>query len=60
MGISRLELLKKEKEVVKGLKCLSYCKLQIVLDHYNHEIECIETFGSPNPIYEQEEENDGK
>ena len=60
MGISRLELLKKEKEVVKGLKCLSFCKMQMVLDYYNHEIECIETFGSVNPTYNDEGEDDGK
>lgn len=60
MAITRLELLKKEKEVVKGLKCLSYNLGEQVLSYYDVEINAIEVYGSINPTYEDEGEDDGK
>lgn len=54
--ISRLEVLKKELEIVKNFKCLSYSLAEDVIGWYSREISSIENFGSINPIYETEEE----
>lgn len=54
--ISRLEVLKKELEIVKNFKCLSYSLAEDVIGWYSREISAIENFGSINPIYETEDE----
>ena len=46
--MTRLEKLKEELEVIKNLKCLSFALKEKVIEHYNHEIKCIEEWGSPN------------
>lgn len=60
MAITRLELLKKEKEIVKGLKCLSYNLGAEVLSYYDVEINAIEVYGSINPTYNDETDDDMK
>lgn len=47
----RLDLLKKELKVVKNLDCLAFNIKEQAIDYYNHEIECIEVYGSENPDY---------
>ncbi len=47
--MKRLELLKKEKEIVKNLKTLSFDCIEACVKYFDHEIECIEVHGSPNP-----------
>ena len=47
--MTRLELLKKEKAIVMGLKTLSYDCIDECIRHFDHEIECIEVYGSNNP-----------
>ena len=54
--ISRLELLKQEKEIVKGLKCLSYNLGGEVLSYYDAEINAIEVYHAINPVYETEDD----
>lgn len=52
--MKRLEVLKKELEIIKGLRCLSYNNREECERYYEHEIECIERWGAPNPDYEGE------
>lgn len=47
----RLDLLKKELEIINGLDCLAFNIKEQAQEYYNHEIECIEEYGSPNPNY---------
>ena len=49
--MKRLDLLKAELEVVKNLDCLALNIKEQAVDYYNHEIECIEKYGSANPDY---------
>lgn len=51
--MTRLELLKKEKAIVKSLKTLSYDCIDECIRHFDHEIECIEVYGSANPDYSE-------
>ena len=55
--MTRLELLKKEKEIVKNLRTLSFDCIDECIKHFDHEIECIEVYGSPNPECREENEN---
>lgn len=48
----RLDLLKKELEIVKNMNCLALNIKEQAVDYYNHEIDCIEKYGSANPGYE--------
>ena len=47
-GMTRLELLKKEQEVVQNLRCLSFDLKDKALFHYQVEIDAIEVYGAPN------------
>lgn len=47
----RLDVLKKELETIKSLHCLAFNVKEEAVEYYNHEIECIEKFGSANPDY---------
>lgn len=47
----RLDLLKKELKIIKELDCLALNIKEQAEEYYNHEIECIEKYGSPNPDY---------
>ena len=49
--MKRLDLLKAELAVVKNLHCLAFNIKEQAEDYYNHEIECIEKYGSANPDY---------
>lgn len=53
--ITRLEKLKAEKKIVQALRCLRLDLLEECVKHYDHEIECIEKYNSPNPTYEDED-----
>ena len=47
----RLEKLKKELSQIKTMDCLAFNIKEQAEQYYNHEIECIEKFGSSNPDY---------
>ena len=47
-GMTRLELLKEEREVVRKLRCLSFDVKEAADEHYKTEIEAIEVYGSPD------------
>lgn len=51
--MDRLTMLKTELAQIKGFHVLSYDLLDKCIEYYEHEIECIEKYGSPNPVYEQ-------
>ena len=51
--MTRLDLLKKEKEEIKKMRCLSFDLIDKCLEWYDHEIRCIEEYGSPNPEVEE-------
>lgn len=53
--MTRLELLKKELEIVKNLKCLRFCLRNEVIFNYNREIEAIEKYGLKNEEVETNE-----
>lgn len=55
MKINRLDLLKQEKEKMMHMKTLSFALIRQCCDYYQHEIDCIEQYGSENPEYEIEE-----
>ena len=54
--MKRLDILKKELEEIKNLRCLSYNLIDKATEWYEHEIECIEKYGSANPDYPDTEE----
>lgn len=47
--MKRLEKLKQERETIRGMKCLSFDLIDKCTEYYDHEIECIEKYGSSNP-----------
>lgn len=49
--MTRLEILKAEKEKIKEMQCLSYSLLDDCLEWYDREIEAIEVYGAPNKDY---------
>lgn len=51
--MTRLDYLKKELETIKSLQCLAFNVKKQAVDYYNHEIECIEVYGSANPEYDK-------
>jgi hypothetical protein len=51
--VTRLELLKKEREVVKNLRCLSFDVKDAADGHYQTEIDAIEIYGAPNREVEE-------
>lgn len=52
MKNTRLDVLKQELAIIKGLKCLSFSNRDACVEYYEHEIECIEKWGAPNPEYD--------
>lgn len=46
----RLDVLKEERDQVKNMKCLSFDVRDQAIKYYDHEIMCIEEYGSDNPI----------
>ena len=52
MKTTRLERLKEELEVINSLDCLAFNIKEQAQAYYEHEIKCIEVYGSPNPVYE--------
>ncbi len=48
---TRLERLKRERKTIESLSCLSFNLVEQCRDYYDHEIKCIEEYGSPNPTY---------
>jgi len=49
--MTRLEALKLEKSIVKSLPCMSFDLKDEAYRYYDHEIECIEKYGSDNSEY---------
>lgn len=49
--MTRLEILRKEWQIIKNLNCLSYQLKEDCENWYQHEIECIEKYHSSNPDY---------
>ncbi len=47
--MKRLELLKKEREAIINMRTLSYDLMEKCREWYDHEIDCIEKWGSDNP-----------
>lgn len=47
--MTRLDVLKKELEIARNMKCLSFDNKEKVIAWYEHEIECIEKYNAPNP-----------
>lgn len=52
MKVTRLDELKAELAVIEKFPCLSYDCKEKCREWYKHEIDCIETWGSPNPEME--------
>ena len=46
--MTRLELLKKEAEQIKNMKCLCFDVMDKALEWYRTEIDAIEVYGAPN------------
>lgn len=46
--MTRLDLLHQELETVKKLRLLSFVCKEKCIEYYEHEIECIEVYGSSN------------
>ena len=51
VSYTRLDKLKEEKAIIEGMKCLRFDVMEKAIEHYEHEIECIEVYHSPNPTY---------
>lgn len=49
--MTRLETLEKELNEIREMHCLSFSIKEAAVKYYEHEIECIEKWGSPNPDY---------
>ena len=52
MKTTRLEVLKREREQIKGMHCLAFRLIDSCLEWYDNEIEAIEKYGSPNEEFE--------
>lgn len=49
--MTRLEILKAEKEQIKDLRCLSFNLMDKCIEWYDREIEAIEVYGAENKDY---------
>ena len=49
--MTRLEILKAEKEQIKDLRCLSFNLMDKCIEWYDKEIEAIEEHAAPNNDY---------
>lgn len=47
--MTRLEKLKEERETIRNMRCLSFDLIDECTKYYDHEIKCIEEYGSDNP-----------
>ena len=57
--MTRLEILKAEKEQIKDLRCLSFSLMDKCTEWYDREIEAIEVHGASNEVYKDEAQADG-
>lgn len=51
--MTRLDILKNEREQIKGMHCLSFALIDNCLEWYDREIEAIEVYGAPNKEYDE-------
>lgn len=51
MNMTRLEILKAEKEQIKDLRCLSFSLMDKCTEWYDKEIEAIVVYGAENKFY---------
>lgn len=49
--MTRLDTLKKELVEIREMDCLAFSIKEAAVKYYEHEIQCIEMWGSPNPDY---------
>ena len=49
--MTRLDILKSEKEQIKDMHCLAFHLVDKCLEWYDKEIEAIEVYGASNPEY---------
>lgn len=47
--MSRLEILKQEREQISQMSCLSFDLMEKCREWYDNEIEAIEKYNAPNP-----------
>ena len=52
MNTTRLEVLKKELEIIRTLRCISFDVKAKAVEYYSREITAIEVHGSNNPTME--------
>ena len=52
--MKRLDMLRKELNTIENLRGLRMDLKEQCIEHYNHEIECIINFNSPNPEIKEE------
>lgn len=57
--MTRLDILKKEREQIKGMQCLAFKLIDDCLEWYDREIEAIEVYGAPNKEYDEIKEHKG-
>ena len=57
--MTRLDILKKEREQIKGMQCLAFGLIDDCLEWYDREIEAIEVYGAPNKEYDEIKEHKG-
>lgn len=50
--MTRLSILLEEREQIRSIRCLAFNIREEALKYYDHEIECITEYGSPNPDYD--------
>ncbi len=53
--MTRLDILKNEREQIKDMHCLSFALIDNCLEWYDREIEAIEVYGAPNKEYGYDE-----
>ena len=56
--MTRLEILKQEKEKIKGFRCLAFSLMDRCIEWYDREIEAIEIHGAKNEEYKDEPTTD--
>ena len=51
--MTRLDILKSEKEQIKDMHCLAFNLVDKCIEWYDKEIEAIEVYGASNPEYDK-------
>ena len=51
--MTRLDILKKERDQIKDMQCLSFALMDDCKEWYDREIEAIEVYGAPNKEYDE-------